>query len=198
MFRSYPEYFESNINFQYCNHIGVDQMTINYIFQIQEPCEQLIIPINQLKLWNILKQKIYSLKQINMSLFSVYPYLLKLNYLISIVNYDTVEIKDMTLTLSDVFILENTNNKVDITLKNLIFIQTNFSHKTIIQTQVHGNILFYDVRIIDSNFINSTFFQFQKQSISISITIKNQLSREFNFILNKQHLYQYNYSKYSY
>ncbi|CAD8079294.1 unnamed protein product [Paramecium sonneborni] len=190
LFIYYFPYLDFYLNFQFCNLIGIDELTINYIFKIEDVCEELIMPSDQFLLRNNLKQKIFSLKQINMSLFSVYPRILVLNDPTNIVNYDSVEIKNLTLTLSDQFILENTNNKVDITLKNINLIQSNFSDKTIFQTLVYGNILFQDIKIIDSIFINSTFFQFQKQSIQISITIQ-KLTIE-NCLLNNSTLFKIN------
>lgn len=69
-----------------------------------------------------------------MNLFSVHDNILTSKDKISITNYDSVGIKNITFTLFDGFILDNNNNKVDITLKNLILIQSNFSDIIILPT----------------------------------------------------------------
>ncbi|CAD8158025.1 unnamed protein product [Paramecium octaurelia] len=58
---------EEEINFQYCNLVGVDQMMINYIFSFHE----YIISSDSLalKFSNGLQKKIFSLKKTNMKLF---------------------------------------------------------------------------------------------------------------------------------
>ncbi|CAD8198782.1 unnamed protein product [Paramecium pentaurelia] len=190
MFDRYqPDTYEYQLNFQYCNLVGIDQMTINYIFQIddKEDCEF----YRQLELWNGLKNKIFSLKKANMNLFSVYDTILTSSDKIIINNYDSVEVKNIKLTLFNGFILNNNNNQIEITLKNLILIQSNFSDIIILPTQVYGNILIQDVQILDSIFKNSSFFEFQRQSISLNLTIK-QLTFK-NCLLDNSTLFKIDY-----
>ncbi|CAD8086012.1 unnamed protein product [Paramecium primaurelia] len=181
--------YEYYLNFQYCNLVGVDQMTINYIFLIDQ--EDYCDFSSQLELWNGLKNKIFSLKKTNMNLFSVHDNILTSQHQIIINNYDSVEVKNIKFTLFNGFILNNNNNQIDITLKNLILIQSNFSDIIIFPTQVYGGILIQDVQILDSIFKNSSFFEFQKQSISIKLTIK-QLTFK-NCLLDNSTLFKIDY-----
>ncbi|CAD8122023.1 unnamed protein product [Paramecium sonneborni] len=183
----YQKYlYEQKINFIYCNLIGVDEMTINYIFEFDSTCKF----TKSLELLNRLKQKIFYLRKTNMILSSVYHSIWISHYQTTILNYDSVEIKNISLQLYDSFIVQNANNKVDITLKNIVLVYGNFSDKQIIQTQVYGNILFQDFKIINYIFINSSFFRFQKQSNPISITIQKLTIK--NCILDNSTLFQIN------
>lgn len=107
-------------------------MKINYIFLIDEifglDCEF----FKPLELWNGLKKKIFSLKKTTMALSSAQQNILTTKEVTKITNYDSVEIKNITFILYDGFILENTNNKIDITLKKVILIQNSFKDETII------------------------------------------------------------------
>ncbi|CAD8122994.1 unnamed protein product [Paramecium sonneborni] len=101
-----------------------------------------------------------------MSASSVHQNILISNYQISIINYDSVEIKNIIFTLHRGFILENTNKKVDITLKNVIFIQSNFSDETIIKTQQYDYI---------SILIILPFLSFENNRFQFQLKYKNQL-----------------------
>ncbi|CAD8173391.1 unnamed protein product [Paramecium octaurelia] len=163
--------YEEEINFQYCNLVGVDQMTINYIFSFHEyivSCDSLA-----LKFWNGLKKKIFSLKKTNMRLFAVKDYQVGTSQIIEIINYDEVELKNLTFRKFDGCNLENLNKKIDLTLNKLNFITTNISRLTFFQTQIFGNIVIQEVYFLDSVFVNSTFFDFSKQTVLITFKIKN-------------------------
>ncbi|CAD8214891.1 unnamed protein product [Paramecium octaurelia] len=190
--RSLGIHIDEQINLQYCNQVGVDQMTIDYVFDIGElsiGCQNL----RKLNLWNGLKKKIFSLKKINMRVFSLDEMIYGSKYIINITNYDSVEFKNITFKLVNGFILENLNNKIDITLNNLKLIQGSLSNITIFQTQVYGNIVIKDVTILDSEFSNSTFFDFQNQSILISFKIQNLIMK--NCLINNSTLLNIDYIK---
>ncbi|CAD8208304.1 unnamed protein product [Paramecium octaurelia] len=166
-----PESFQEDINFQYCNLVGVDQMTINYIIALKDDIN--ICDGFAATLWNGLKKKILSLKKTNMRLFPVEVYEMRVTSRLQIFNYDAVELSNMTFVEFYGCNLENPDNKVDITLIHLNFITTSFSSLTIFQTKILGNIVIQDVYFLDSVFVNSTFFDFSKQTVLVSFQIKS-------------------------
>ncbi|CAK61293.1 unnamed protein product (macronuclear) [Paramecium tetraurelia] len=169
--RYLPDSYQDDINFQYCNLVGVDQMTINYIISLQDNIK--ICDGFAATLWNGLKKKIFSLKKTNMRLFPVKEYEMRVSSRIEILNFDAVELKNITFVEFYGCNLENPDNKVDITLNNINFIKTSFTSLTIFQTKILGNIVIQDVNLLDSVFVNSTFFDFSKQTVLISFHIKN-------------------------
>ncbi|CAK81358.1 unnamed protein product (macronuclear) [Paramecium tetraurelia] len=184
-----PGIYENAINSQYCNQVGVDQLTIDYIIQIfEEPkdCDGI-----KLVILNNLRKTIFSLKKTHMRLFSVDNNILGSSGRINITNYDSVELKNITFKRFQGCVFINPDKKIDLTLNNLKLINTNYLGLEIFQTQIYGNILIQDVEILDSVFVDSTFFQFQKQPILIPFKIKNLTFK--NCILKNSTLFNIDY-----
>ncbi|CAD8085140.1 unnamed protein product [Paramecium primaurelia] len=169
--------YEEDINYKYCNLVGVDQMTINYIIQYEEldiECDF----SNEEPFLNNFKKKIFTLKKTKSIFYALNNNLIVTSRKINIINFDSVEVKNITLILFNGFNIQNNNNKVDITFKNIIINRSNITEITILPTSVYGSILIQDVYIIDSIFVNSKFFEVNKQFFQVKIqklTFKNSL-----------------------
>ncbi|CAD8213453.1 unnamed protein product [Paramecium pentaurelia] len=183
--------YEEDINYKYCNLVGVDQLTINYIIQYEDwniSCDF----SNEEPLLNNFKKKILTLKKTKLILYALNNNPIVVGRKINIINFDQLEVKNITLLLINGFNMENNNNKVDITFKNIILNRSNITDITILPTQVYGSILIQDVQIINSIFFNATFFEFNKQFYQIKIqklTFKNSLlnnSLLFNIDYNQK------------
>ncbi|CAD8209833.1 unnamed protein product [Paramecium octaurelia] len=184
-----PGMYEMDMNFQYCNQVGVDYLTIDYIISIQEEnqnCDSI-----KLILLNDFKSTIFSLKKTHMRLYSVHKNILGPNRRINITNYDSVELKNITFKRFSGCVFGNRDKKVEITLNNSKLINTNYLSVVIFITQIYGNILIQDVEILDSVFVDSTFFEFQKQSDLIPFKIKNLTFK--NCILKNSTLFNIDY-----
>ncbi|CAD8043916.1 unnamed protein product [Paramecium primaurelia] len=98
--RYWPNIYDDLINFQYCNLVGVDQMRINYIFQIEEDQKHSHIYVyRELELWNAFKKQIFLLKKANMILSLAHDNILTSSKKIVITNFDSVEVKNFKLSL---------------------------------------------------------------------------------------------------
>ncbi|CAD8119769.1 unnamed protein product [Paramecium sonneborni] len=186
----FPEFYEEDINIQYCNHVGVDDMTINYSFKL--PTDSDCSLYKSLQFQTTFKNKIFSLKKIGMTLSSIYDTQIVPESFTITTNFDKVEISNINLRLQNGFIIQNNNQKVDITLRNLILNANNISDELIFQTYQYGQIEIENVQISDSIFTNSSLFDFSLSSIPTSITI-NKL-QFINSVFNNSILFNFNNS----
>ncbi|CAD8206027.1 unnamed protein product [Paramecium pentaurelia] len=146
-------------------------MTIEFIINIefQEKCQF----HKPLQILTQLRKQIFSLQKINLNLFSIYENIYYTTEITEIINFDSIIIQNVSLSLQeDGFILRNNNNKVEIKLKNIILTKSNIIEKTVFQSQVFGNIQIDNFNIEDSIIQNSFFFDYQNSQSKIFLKIK--------------------------
>ncbi|CAD8159251.1 unnamed protein product [Paramecium pentaurelia] len=154
LFKSFSSInFEDYINFKYCNLVGVDLMTINFIIQLDHQgleCNFLY----ELSLLSNLKKKIFSLKKTKYILNSVQNDHIITTVKFNIKNFDQMEVKNITLLLLNGFNFENNQDRVDITFKNMIFLRCNITDIAILQTQNLWKYSFLRLKIQKLTFKN--------------------------------------------
>ncbi|CAD8048455.1 unnamed protein product [Paramecium primaurelia] len=175
-----PGYYEEDIDKEYCNLIGVDQLTINFYFSIKS--QQLCRFTTGIAISTSLKQFIFSLQENYLNLYSIHDSVFQSKQSIQINNFDSVVIQNLTFILQDGFIINNNSSKVDITVKNFLLTQSSFIDLTVFYTQLYGKIEIQNFSIVDSIIQNSKFFDFQQQSIQILLNIKKMFLRNCQLI----------------
>ncbi|CAD8103714.1 unnamed protein product [Paramecium sonneborni] len=166
-------FYESTINTQYCNQIGIDSLTVNLTFQIlQESCF-LFLPLN---FSTQLKQKVFTLKRVDLRLQSQKYLQISLFTNNSFLNFDQVEINNLGFVIEadQFFIFQNGKKKIDLILSNFIISQSLLKNMdSLFIAEVFGNIILNNITIKNTTFINSSIFNFQSRQIQGTIQITN-------------------------
>ncbi|CAK94497.1 unnamed protein product (macronuclear) [Paramecium tetraurelia] len=181
-FSRFNRFYESKINTDYCNQIGMEILTIELVLNVLDQQCFLILPFI---IQTELKQKVFSLKRVNFK-FSSQQYLEITSFTSNpFKNYDQVEISNLGFVLDadQHFIFYNSNKKIDLILKNFTITQSILQNiDSLFQTEVFGNITLNNFTIIDTTLINSSLFNFHSYQMLGSITITNLQIKNCTFI----------------
>ncbi|CAD8070407.1 unnamed protein product [Paramecium primaurelia] len=157
----WPFGFDYGININYCNQMGIDTMTI--IFQFQIDSEQCGLRF-RLAPSNLLKSKIFSLRNIYFKLMSVQRLIIYFFHSIEISNFDKIELNHVTFRFdeSQMFIIQNNNSQVDIKLIDFSLELCNLQNiQSLFHNQIFGNVEAQNFQLLDSNIFNSSLINLQ-------------------------------------
>ncbi|CAD8139247.1 unnamed protein product [Paramecium pentaurelia] len=165
----WPFGYEYDINTNYCNQMGIDTITINFNFQIDDDYCGLL---QWLSADTELKQKIFSLKKTIFKLSSPNKLTISTNFPISIKNFDCVEILNIGLIFGDSQYFQINNNRSLVEIKLINFSLSNSSINNInslLETQTFGNLTLINVTILNTIFVNSSFINLKSQILKLGI-----------------------------
>ncbi|CAD8128827.1 unnamed protein product [Paramecium sonneborni] len=174
--------WENSININYCNQMGIDTMIINVNFL---ESSTIYCYLESFLAQNFLKSKIFPLRKIYFQFTSAEIMILRTGTNILIINYDILEICNVTFQKSknEVFIIKNNNQVVDLHLFNFSIADSYITNtSSIFQTDIFKDVLLINVAIINCTFLNSTFLNFVKFPISGNIQIENLQIKNCTFI----------------
>ncbi|CAD8087594.1 unnamed protein product [Paramecium primaurelia] len=181
-FTRFNRYYESKINTQYCNQIGIEYLTINFVLKISNQQCFLILPFN---IQTELKQKVINLKKVNLK-FSSSQYLDIISFNFKpFYNFDQVEISNLGFVIdsNQHFIFYNSNTKIDLILTNFTITQSILQNiDSLFKTEQFGNITLNNFTIINTTLINSSIFNSQSFQMRGSINIINLQIKNCTFI----------------
>ncbi|CAK87942.1 unnamed protein product (macronuclear) [Paramecium tetraurelia] len=181
-------HYEDGINIDYCNSVGVDQITIDYTFY-NEFTEEICYLICPLIYWTNLKTKIFMLNRTNLIITSKSSCLIKLSSSSFIQNFDEVEIHTMGFLNVLPFILENDKNKIGLKLHEVLLQDSVIKDNTIFQTEFFSNITLKGLRFQRLTFENSYVFNLEQSKFEGYIEIETLLIE--NCILNNSTLFNF-------
>ncbi|CAD8105197.1 unnamed protein product [Paramecium sonneborni] len=181
-FARFDRTYETLINIQYCNHVGMESLTFSFIIKILTQHCQMLIPID---FQTQLKQKIFTLQNVNFNL-SGYKFVeLSIPSTLMFNNFDQVQINNLAIIISENQYLhfDNNNNKINFILNNFSILNSSFNNiNSFFQTSVFGNIIIKNFTIINSNFINSVIFNLQNSLLLGQIEIIQLFIHNCTFI----------------
>ncbi|CAD8156187.1 unnamed protein product [Paramecium octaurelia] len=172
-FTRFNKMYESAINTQYCNQIGIEYLKINFTFQVLQPNCYLTLPLN---FSTQLKQKVFTIKKVEFKLTSQKYLEITLFTNNSFKNYDQVEISNLGFIISEdsYFLFQNANNKIDLILSNFTIRQSIVQNiDSMFRADIFGNIIINNFTVENSTFINSSIFNFQQNQVQGTISITN-------------------------
>ncbi|CAD8066795.1 unnamed protein product [Paramecium primaurelia] len=172
-FTRFNRMYESMINTQYCNQIGIQFLTVNFTFLVSQKSCFLFIPLD---FQTLLKQKVLTLKRVEFILQSKQQLEISLATNNSFRNFDQVEINNLSFVIDadQFFILQNGNNKIDLILSNFTINQSILQNiDSLFIAEIFGNIILNNVTIQNTTFINSSLFNFQSYQVQGIIQITN-------------------------
>ncbi|CAK76088.1 unnamed protein product (macronuclear) [Paramecium tetraurelia] len=172
-FTRFNRFYESAINTQYCNQIGMEYIKINFTFQVLQPKCFLILPLD---FSTQLKQKVFTVKKVDFKLSSQNYLQITLFTNNSFKNYDQVEISNLgfLITADQFFLFQNTNNKIDLILSNFTITQSVIQNiESLFRADVFGNIIINNFTVENTTFINSSIFNFELYQVQGKISITN-------------------------
>ncbi|CAD8082824.1 unnamed protein product [Paramecium primaurelia] len=170
-FSRFNRNYEDIINTQYCNQIGIEELTINFTFKVFESLCFFILPLN---LKTELKQKIFTLQKVNFHLSSQKYLEIILTFPFQFNEFDQIEISNLGFVIQNDYYLLFNNSKNQVHLKIINFTIQNSTLQNInslFATEVFGNITLINFTISNSEFLNSSIFNFQKQLLLGQIKI---------------------------
>ncbi|CAD8126702.1 unnamed protein product [Paramecium sonneborni] len=185
--------WETNININYCNTMGIDKIIIRFNFLNSD------IPtcfLENILIKNTLKSQIFSLRKLTFQFTSDIELQLITDYHILIHNFDVFDIKNVTFISSKYtnIIIKNNNQSVDLNLFNFSIAHSIIQNtSSIFQTDIFGNIQIKHLVIVNSTFLNSSFFNFEKFPITGNIQIDNLIIQ--NCTINQSSLFIFKLTK---
>ncbi|CAD8198402.1 unnamed protein product [Paramecium pentaurelia] len=181
-YSGFNRYYESNINTQYFNQIGIEKLTVNFTFGIsQELCYQFFPLIFQTEL----KKTIFTLQNVNLQLQSKKYLELILGFTIQFNDFDQIEISNLGLVIDNNYYLlfNNRKNQIHLIIKNFTILNSTINNiNSLFVTEVFGNITIINFTILNSIFLNSSIFNFQQQQLLGSIQIASLSIKNCTFI----------------
>ncbi|CAK85525.1 unnamed protein product, partial (macronuclear) [Paramecium tetraurelia] len=165
---------DSQVNVQYCNQIGITNLSI----LLNKKNE--IDSNNNVMKKTELKSEIFSLRVIKLV---INFYENEVNFFI-FQGFDFIEINDAHFQFKnyDHIQLENKNQSVYLQLTNIVINQSSISNvNSIFDSDILGDITLKNIQIMDSNFSNSSFFNFKQHQYSGIIKIEKMILQYCNF-----------------
>ncbi|CAK88405.1 unnamed protein product (macronuclear) [Paramecium tetraurelia] len=163
---------DTQINVQYCNQIGINNISILFIYKNDIDYNNRVLCKTELK------TKIFSLRVIKLVLtFSENNF-----NSVNLSGFDQIEINDahFLFKTQDHIQFENKQQPVLLFLKKIIINQSSISNvNSVFDSDLFGDITLKDILIIDSNFNNSSFFNLKY--ISGIIKIEKMIIKQCNF-----------------
>ncbi|CAD8115237.1 unnamed protein product [Paramecium sonneborni] len=181
-FTKFNRFYESTINNKYCNQIGIQFLTINFIFKISQQQCSLILPFD---IQTELKQKVFTLKRVNLKFSSIQYLEIKSFTSKPFNNFDCIEINNLGFIINSDqhFIFHNSNTKIDLILTNFTITQSTLKNiDSLFKTEIFGNITLNNFTIINTTFINSSIFNTQSIQMWGQIFITNLYIKNCTFI----------------
>ncbi|CAD8152383.1 unnamed protein product [Paramecium pentaurelia] len=193
--------FPRNLNYQginteYLNSIGAVSMTIIIRIEIEdESCILFPSIVTQASL----KFHVFTLQTINLKLLTTYPFYLYIFNSLFFEEYDSFTMIDYGIVFPNFeqfdLNISNSYNQVNITLINITLKDSSIKNiQSLFKTSKFGYIDLQNVSIINSQFINSSLFNFKISSLMGDIKINqlyiqnctfiNSILFEFSYVLN--------------
>ncbi|CAD8202685.1 unnamed protein product [Paramecium octaurelia] len=189
------DYF--GIQTEYLNSIGAVSMTVIIRIVLEDEYCTLIPTIATTA---SLKFDVFTLEIINLKLLTTYPFFLHIYSQIHIEEYDSFTMIDYgivfpNLTMED-FNISNSYNEVNFTLINITIKDSLIQNvQSLFKTKNFGYVDLQNISIVNSQFINSSLFNFNKFNLMGNVRI-NQLHL-FNCTFNNLNLFEFSYTQFS-
>ncbi|CAD8138703.1 unnamed protein product [Paramecium octaurelia] len=185
------------IQTEYLNSIGAVSMTVIIRIVLEDEYCTLIPTIATTA---SLKFDVFTLEIINLKLLTTYPFFLHIYSQIHIEEYDSFTMIDYgivfpNLTMED-FNISNSYNEVNFTLINITIKDSLIQNvQSLFKTKNFGYVDLQNISIVNSQFINSSLFNFNKFNLMGNVRI-NQLHL-FNCTFNNLNLFEFSYTQFS-
>ncbi|CAD8188653.1 unnamed protein product [Paramecium pentaurelia] len=173
-----------NINLEYCNHIGINTLTFNLYFDLEED-SCLIVPTMKSKA--SLKKDIFTLNNININVKTLNPFFLVFNNFIFFEDYDKVTFINFGFIFEEYLqtniILLNIHNQVDLSLINCTIMNSSIINVTsLFYAEQFGSIYISNFSIINTTIKNSSLFNLQLLQLQGQMTIDSLFIVNCTFI----------------
>ncbi|CAD8115625.1 unnamed protein product [Paramecium sonneborni] len=167
------DYFR--ISPEYLNGIGADSITIIIKMEVED---EICILMPTLQSTASLKQVIFTLKTVHFQLISSYPFKMEIYNPFSIEEYDSFTMIGFNLILVNFdtiyFNLKNKINQVDIKFINLTIIDSQIKNvQSLFKADQFGDVELQNISIINTQFTNSSLFNFNQFSLNGVININS-------------------------
>ncbi|CAD8172201.1 unnamed protein product [Paramecium octaurelia] len=179
----FTHYEDSSINIEYCNSVGVDQITIDYTFY-NEFTEEICYLFCPLIYWTNLKTKIFALNSTNLKINS------KSSCLINLSSSNSCD----GIYKCSAFILENHKNKIGLKLHEVLLQDSVIRNNTIFLSEFFSNITVKGLRLKRLTLENSQLFNLEYSKFEGYIEIETLLIE--NCILNNSNLFNFANNKF--
>ncbi|CAD8169287.1 unnamed protein product [Paramecium pentaurelia] len=173
--------WQTQLNIEYFNKLSLDSLIVRFTFT--SPVD--ICTLANFYVDSQIKTKVFSLKYIHFILNSRKDLILLIPSLIYINNIDKLEINQIIfLNLnSPMFVIQNNNEKTELSLQNVIFLETEIQNiQSIFSSKRFGDIQIRDVQLLNINFVNSSILNVKDCLISGVIIIENFVIRNCTFL----------------